>query len=261
MNNTAPPCGLPYAPDAHVDADVVVGSGVAIGPAAVILASSHPGVPTVLREGAVIGANATVCPGVTIGARAVVSPGAVVTRSVPPLAIVEGNPARICGYVETDLRPLNHAQADTGSAVTHTGVGGVTVHRLKRVEDLRGALSVGEFPGDIPFPPRRYFLVFNVPSAETRGEHAHRCCEQFLIAVAGSLHVVVDDGRSRAEVVLDRPDVGLYLPAMTWGIQYRYSADAVLLVFASHAYDADDYVRNYSEFIELAGSAAGTATG
>ncbi|MEO8779683.1 MAG: FdtA/QdtA family cupin domain-containing protein, partial [Rhodanobacter sp.] len=90
----------------------------------------------------------------------------------------------------------------------------------------------------------------DVPTAETRGEHAHRRCHQFLIAVKGSVHVVADDGERREQFVLDRPNLGLYLPPMTWGIQYRYSDDAVLLVFASHHYDASDYIREYGTFVE-----------
>jgi hypothetical protein len=63
---------------------------------------------------------------------------------------------------------------------------------------------------------------------------------------------MVDDGISRCEVILDKPDVGVYMPALIWGTQYRYSADAALLVFASHAYDPDDYIRTYDEFLDEA---------
>jgi UDP-2-acetamido-3-amino-2,3-dideoxy-glucuronate N-acetyltransferase len=73
-----------------------------------------------------------------------------------------------------------------------------------------------------------------------------------LVAVKGSVSVVADDGHAREEFVLDQPHLGLHLPAMTWGIQYRYSPDAVLLVFASEYYDPADYVRDYATFLELA---------
>ena len=63
--------------------------------------------------------------------------------------------------------------------------------------------------------------------------------------------VVVDDGQSRCEVLLESPDMGIHLPPLTWGIQYKYSSDAVLLVFTSHYYEAGDYIRNYSEFIDI----------
>jgi acetyltransferase-like isoleucine patch superfamily enzyme/dTDP-4-dehydrorhamnose 3,5-epimerase-like enzyme len=200
-----------------------------------------------------IGANATILPGVTIGQNAMVGAGAVVTRSVPPNAIVAGNPARIVGYVDShrSARPAASAPAPDAQAegVRRTSVGEVTVHRLKLVKDLRGNLSVGEFPTDLPFAPKRYFLVFDVPSAEGRGGHAHRRCHQFVVCVKGSCSVVVDDGREREEVRLDAPNLGLHLPPMTWGIQYKYSSDAVLLVFASEPYDPADYIRDYDSFL------------
>jgi hypothetical protein len=88
-----------------------------------------------------------------------------------------------------------------------------------------------------------------VPSAELRGEHAHKACHQFLICVAGSCRALLDDGQNRKEVVLDRPDVGLYMPPMIWGTQYQYTRDATLVVFASLPYQADDYIRTYEEFL------------
>ncbi|MCB5175203.1 FdtA/QdtA family cupin domain-containing protein [Microvirga sp. SM9] len=132
--------------------------------------------------------------------------------------------------------------------VTPLNVGRASLHKLKIAKDMRGELSVGEFGPDIPFKPERYFLVYNVPSREARGEHAHKECEQFLICVRGSCGVLLDDGQSRVEITLDRPEVGLYMPPMIWGTQYRYSPDAMLLVFASHSYDPDDYIRSYDQF-------------
>jgi carbonic anhydrase/acetyltransferase-like protein (isoleucine patch superfamily) len=246
-------------PGAYVGPGVLVESGVTIGPNAAVL-DSQTGAPTILRQGADIGANATVLGGITVGMKALVRPGSVVTQSVPPLAIVEGNPARIIGYVETSgtqaLQPvLPHAPTLTDQL---SKVRGVKLQKFKLVPDLRGALSVGEFDREIPFLPKRYFLVFDVPTAETRGEHAHKICHQFLIAVRGSVNVVADDGEQREEFVLNRPDIGLHLPPMTWGIQYNYSADAVLLVFASHYYDAQDYIRDYSDFLSLSGATPAT---
>lgn len=207
---------------------------------------------TTLEDGVSIGAGATVLPGITIGAHAMVAAGAVVTRSVPPYAIVVGNPARIVGYANTDrANNANMSLSDGRKAAEPTAVAGVTLHRMSRVTDIRGSLTVGEFNREIPFSVSRYFVVFNVPTVETRGEHAHRECHQFLICVHGKCSAVADDGRTRQEFLLDSPDVGLYLPPMTWGIQYKYSDDAVLLVFASHHYDSADYIRDYSEFQNL----------
>lgn len=120
---------------------------------------------------------------------------------------------------------------------------------MRRISDPRGSLTVGEVASELPFKPERYFLTFDVPSAELRGEHAHKQCQQFLICVHGSCQVMVDDGSNRSEVLLDRPDLGVFMPAMIWGTQHKYSSDAVLLVFASHRYDPDDYLRTYGDFL------------
>ena len=213
---------------------------------------------TNVEAGASIGGGAILLPGITIGRGAIVGAGAVVTKSVPPYAIVTGSPARITGYVEkTDSNRLAKnrgpkAASESHEKVKRIGVGDVTFHRLKFVQDMRGDLTVGEFPRDIPFDPKRYFLVFNVSSEKTRGEHAHYKCHQFLICVKGSCALVVDDGKSRCEVLLDSPDRGVHIPPMIWGIQYKYTSDAVLLVFTSDYYDPDDYIRNYSDFIDIA---------
>jgi len=122
-------------------------------------------------------------------------------------------------------------------------------------EDLRGSLSVGEFPQQVPFVPKRYFVCFDVPGKDVRGEHAHRSCHQFLVCLRGSLSVVVDDGRSSEEIVLDRPSLGLHVPPMIWAVQYQYSADGLLLVFASDLYDPADYIRDYEEFLSAIGGA------
>lgn len=217
---------------------------------------------TIVRKGASIGANATILPGLEVGAGAMVGAGSVVTRSVPPNAIAVGNPARIIGYVGTDQNKASEvSNASAGLAAGATSVKGVTLHEFPFIKDMRGSLSVGEFERTIPFSPKRHFLVFDVPNREVRGEHAHHACHQFLICVKGSCAAVADDGKNRQEFLLDKPNVGLYMPPMTWGTQYKYSSDAVLLVFASEYYDPKDYIRDYSEFISLVGNAHQLANG
>lgn len=205
---------------------------------------------TVVRAGASIGANATILPGLEIGRGAMVGAGAVVTRPVPPNAIVKGNPARIHGYVETTETSSGPSAAPAAIGKTSLGVRDVHVQRFPEFADLRGRLSSGDLPGEgVPFAPRRWFMVYDVPSEHVRGEHAHRVCEQFLICVSGKVMVAVDDGENRAEVLLDAPTVGIYIPAGVWGSQFRYDSDAVLLVLASLPYDPDDYIRDYDEFL------------
>jgi dTDP-4-dehydrorhamnose 3,5-epimerase-like enzyme len=205
---------------------------------------------TVVKRGASVGANATILPGTTIGERAMVGAGAVVTRDVPPLAIVTGNPARIVGYEGTGEAAATAVPAAPKTPGTSaTRVRGVTLHRLPEVIDLRGSLTFAEAENQVPFQIRRFFVVYKVPSKEVRGEHAHKTLHQFLVCLHGRCHVVADDGAEREEFVLDDPTLGLYLPPMTWGIQYKYTEDAVLAVFASDWYDADSYIRDYGEFL------------
>ncbi|MEP6483250.1 MAG: WxcM-like domain-containing protein [Rudaea sp.] len=250
-------CGVQLWDGIRVENDVFIGPNATFTNDRFPRSKQYPETfaATHVEQGASIGANATILPGLRIGRHAMVGAGAVVTRSVPPYAIVVGNPARIVGYVDDTANPDRHAQSplpnETG--ITQTDVAGVTLHRLKQVKDLRGSLSVGEFARDIPFAVKRYFLVYDVPSAETRGEHAHRACHQFLLCVHGKCAVVADDGKRRQEFLLDQPDFGIHLPPLTWGTQYKYSSDAVLLVFASEHYDAGDYIRNYGEFARLVG--------
>jgi UDP-2-acetamido-3-amino-2,3-dideoxy-glucuronate N-acetyltransferase len=207
-----------------------------------------------IRKGASIGANATLLPGITVGQYAMVGAGAVVTRSVPPHAVVVGNPARIVRYTdEAGSRAPETATAAAleaaGPGLAEIGVEGVTLHRAPMIRDLRGNLSAREMGDGLPFEPRRYFVVVDVPSREVRGEHAHRRCAQLLICLKGSLACVVDDGKGREELSLDSPEVALYVPPMVWAVQYKYSKDAVLLVLASEEYDPDDYIRDYDEFL------------
>lgn len=210
---------------------------------------------TNICRNASIGAGATILPGLTIGHNAMIGAGSVVTSNVQPNAIVTGNPARVVGYVDAKRgRAAHHTlapSAETIPNVAQTTVAGVTLHRLKRVEDIRGNLSIGEFTRELPFVPARFFAIFDVPGTRVRGEHAHHCCEQFLVCLKGTCSVVAEDGHHREEILLDSPDFGIYIRPMIWTVLYRFSADAVLLVFASAFYDPDDYIRNYEDFMRL----------
>lgn len=119
---------------------------------------------------------------------------------------------------------------------------------LSEIVDSRGSLIVGEVGRQLPFVVNRIFMVSKVPPGEPRGIHAHKECHQFLVCVNGSVKAMVDDGNSREVVELTSPGQGLLMPPLTWGCQYDYSEDAVLLVLASHGYDPDDYIHDYVEF-------------
>ena len=248
---------------AQLGRGVVLGPGAQVGPGArleadcqleagALVLSAH------VHEGARIGARAVVREGLNVGRRARVEPGAVVTRDVPATAIVAGNPARIAGYVDTSSpsgtpRPESAPSEDEFAP----GLGGVRRVRLPQIDDLRGGLVVAEFGKHLPFRPERVFFVFDVPVGEhVRGEHAHRECHQALFCMKGRCTIVVDDGSARVEYQLEAAGVGLYVPPQIWATQYKHSADALLVVFASHAYDPDDYVRDYEDFLVLRGLSA-----
>ncbi|MGI6251363.1 MAG: WxcM-like domain-containing protein [Anaerolineaceae bacterium] len=206
---------------------------------------------TVLRKGCTIGANATIQPGLTIGQYAMISVGSVVMDDVPPYAVVAGNPAQITGYIDRE-NPTTTEVLEVENVREYQAiyVRGVSLQELPCVEDLTGKLSFAELGKHLPFEPKRYFLVYDVPNKEVRGEHAHLQCHQFLVCVKGSCAVVVDDGHRRQEIRLDRPNLGLHLPPMVWATQYKYTADAVLMVLASEIYEAEDYIRNYDDYLE-----------
>lgn len=209
---------------------------------------------TVIQKGASIGANATLLSGITVGRNAMIGAGAVVTKDVPPNAIVVGSPAHITGYVSSS-RPQKTQVLETGTRNTGTtcesAIAGVQFYNLPVIVDMRGSLSFAEIGQFIPFQPKRYFLIFDIPSREIRGEHAHKTLHQFLVCVKGSCAVVVDDGLAREEYVLDSPGVGIHVPPNVWAAQYKYSPDAVLLVLASDTYDPDDYIRDYNQYLEM----------
>ena len=213
-------------------------------------------VQTRINHGASIGANATILPGVVIGREAMIGAGAVVTKDVPANAIAYGNPARIHGYAGTKGQPGTERDRVRRAVAPEGDVdlpGEARLLRLTRADDMRGSLVALELDDALPFVPRRTFCVFDVPSTQIRGEHAHRACHQFLTCIRGSVSILVDDGHRREELVLDDPGVGLYIPPMVWGSQFGYSRDAVLMVHASEPYDPADYIRDYEAFRQLVG--------
>jgi UDP-2-acetamido-3-amino-2,3-dideoxy-glucuronate N-acetyltransferase len=207
---------------------------------------------TLVCLGASIGANATILPGITVGRNAMVGAGAVVTRSVPPNAIVLGNPARIQGYAASDRSrssDVDRVEPGRDAGVYPASIPGVALHRAVLRRDMRGSLVAAEFGHDVPFEPKRSFFVFDVPGSEIRGEHAHRACHQFITCVRGACSILVDDGRSREEFRLDDPALGIHVPAMIWSSQFGHTSDALLHVLASEHYQASDYIRDYDEFL------------
>ena len=115
--------------------------------------------------------------------------------------------------------------------------------------DDRGQLVAIETMKDIPFEVKRVYYIYDTLPGVRRGFHAHRELEQILLCVHGSCKIHLDNGVDTAEVLLDKPNEGLYISNDMWREMYDFSDGAVLLVLASHHYDEADYIRNYDEFI------------
>ena len=151
--------GVLVGSGALIDSKVIIENGVTIGACAVFTKETAPGfekneLNTLVQEGAIIGANATILRGAKIGHRAHISPGAVVSQNIPQNAIVQGNPAQIVGYVNSARRSVaGVTKLDVAAGEVYSSkVSGVSVLRLPSVPDLRGNLSFGEFEKWSPFP-------------------------------------------------------------------------------------------------------------
>lgn len=122
---------------------------------------------------------------------------------------------------------------------------------LPKKTDPRGNLTFIESSTHLPFDIRRVFYLYDVPTGEGRGAHAHRTLHQFLVCLAGSFDVELDDGASKKVVHLNRPWLGLHIPPMIWAAEVNFDPGSVCLVLASDVYREDDYLRDYPAFLAL----------
>ena len=123
------------------------------------------------------------------------------------------------------------------------------IFQFKDLGDERGNLVVIEGGIDIPFELKRVFYIYGSDCDVVRGQHANRRTEFILINVSGKSKVRITDGKEEYIVVLDKPRMGVYIPPMIWKNMYDFSEDSILLVLCSEHYDADEYIRNYEEYI------------
>ena len=119
---------------------------------------------------------------------------------------------------------------------------------LPKIADARGNLTFVEAERHVPFPIKRVYYLYDVPGGESRGGHAHRQLEQFVIAASGSFDVVLDDGRERRSFFLNRSYYGLYIPRMVWRELVNFSSGSVCFVLASEYFEESDYYRDYDSF-------------
>jgi uncharacterized RmlC-like cupin family protein len=121
---------------------------------------------------------------------------------------------------------------------------------LNKIGDRNGHITAINNEIEIPFGVKRIFYLYDIPGGESRGAHAHKECHQFLVATSGSFEVLLDDGITKRQVLLNRPDLGLHIPPGIWASEINFSSGSICLVLASHEYNEADYLRNYDEFLK-----------
>lgn len=120
---------------------------------------------------------------------------------------------------------------------------------LPRIERPQGNLTPVDGGADVCFDIARVYYLYDVPGGASRGGHAHRRLQQLIVSVMGSFEVVLDDGRQRRSVVLNRAYLGLYIPPMIWRDLVNFSSGGVCLVLASLPFEEAEYIRDYDAFL------------
>ena len=122
---------------------------------------------------------------------------------------------------------------------------------LPKFLDARGNLSFIEQENHIPFIIRRTYWLYDVPGGEARGGHAYRENQEFIVALSGSFDVILDDGTEKQTFTLNRSYYGLYVPKGLWREMENFSTNSLALILSSTDYNANDYIRDYDEFVKL----------
>lgn len=135
----------------------------------------------------------------------------------------------------------------------HTTIHDCKLIDLRKISDPRGNLTVIEGTGDIPFDIKRVYYLYDIPGGESRGAHAHKALYQLLVAANGSFSVTLDDGKDKVTYNLKRPYHGLLIVPGIWRDLDDFSSGSVCLCLASEHYDAEDYIRDYDQFLECKG--------
>ena len=122
--------------------------------------------------------------------------------------------------------------------------------QLPKILDRRGNLSVIEQFSNVPFKIERCFWIYDVPGGETRGGHAYKNTQEFIVALSGSFDVIINDGIKEHKFSLNRSYYGLYVPDMTWRQMLNFSTNSLALVLASSKFDSNDYIYNFDQFVK-----------
>jgi len=128
-----------------------------------------------------------------------------------------------------------------------------TIIQLPKIENRAGNISPIQGSLDIPFEIKRVFYLYDIPGGEDRGAHAHKECQQFLIAGSGSFNVLVDDGNNKKTFNLNRPYYGLHIPPGVWASEIGFSSGSICIALTSHKYDENDYIREYEDYLKYNG--------
>lgn len=121
---------------------------------------------------------------------------------------------------------------------------------LPKILDERGNLSFAESLNHLPWQIRRVYWIYDVPGGEIRGGHAFKEQEEVIVALSGSLDIIINDGKNQYKYSLNRSYVGLYIPKMVWRHMENFSTNSVALVLSSTHFLASDYIRDFKEYIE-----------
>src|SRR5690606_32068196 len=130
------------------------------------------------------------------------------------------------------------------------GVFDCSIVVLPRIKNRSGNITPIHGSVEVPFDVKRVFYLYDIPGGESRGAHAHKECHQFLIAASGSFEILLDDGKVKRLIQLNRPYQGLHIPPMIWASEINFSSGSICLVLASEKYADEDYIRDYDSFLK-----------